>query len=66
MTSYNKPQYVGKSINAILNQTYKNFELIIMDDNSNEETIKAIKPYLNDARVKFFRSNIQTMQQRVD
>ncbi|MBD3109661.1 glycosyltransferase family 2 protein [Bacillus sp. AGMB 02131] len=66
MTSYNKPQYVGNSINAILNQTYKNFELIIMDDNSNEETIKAIKPYLNDARVKFFRSNIQTMQQRVE
>ncbi|WP_066051363.1 glycosyltransferase family 2 protein [Robertmurraya korlensis] len=66
MTSYNKPQYVANSIKAILNQTFADFELFIMDDNSNEETIRAIEPFLKDPRVKFFQSNIKTTKQRVE
>jgi glycosyltransferase involved in cell wall biosynthesis len=66
MTSYNKPQYVANSIKAILNQSLTDFELFIMDDNSNEETIKVIKSFLKDQRIKFFQSNIQTTKQRVE
>ncbi|PKG22991.1 glycosyltransferase family 2 protein [Niallia nealsonii] len=65
MTSYNKASYIAKSITSILNQTYSDFELILMDDNSNEETINVIKPFLKDKRIRFFRSNIKSMKERV-
>ncbi|WP_071393408.1 glycosyltransferase family 2 protein [Bacillus tuaregi] len=65
LTSYNKHEYVDKTLQSILNQTYQDFELFIMDDNSNEETLEKIKPFLEDERVHFFKSEIQTIDQRV-
>ena len=66
MTSYNKAKYIEKSIQAILNQTFTDFELFIMDDNSNQETLAIIEPFLQDKRIKFYKSDIQTMEQRVE
>jgi glycosyltransferase involved in cell wall biosynthesis len=66
MTSYNKPGYIAKSIQSIVDQTFTDFELFLMDDNSNAETIKAIEPFLNDKRIKFYQSDIQTMNERVE
>lgn len=65
MTSYNKPKYVGRSIEGVLKQTFKDFELLLMDDNSNEETQKVIKPYLKDQRIRYFRSDIASIAERV-
>ena len=47
MTSYNKPTFVEKSILSVLNQTFQDFELFIMDDDSNELTQKVIQPFIN-------------------
>lgn len=66
MTSYNKAAYVAKSIESILNQTLTDFEFYLMDDNSNEETLKVIEPYLKDKRIRFMKSDIQTLEQRVE
>lgn len=66
LTSFNKQEYVAKTIRSILNQTFQDFELFIMDDNSNDETISAIEPFLEDERVKFFKSDINSLQQRVE
>lgn len=66
MTSYNKPAYITKSIQSILDQTFTDFELFLMDDHSNSETMKVIEPFLNDKRIKFYQSNIQTMNERVE
>ncbi len=38
--AYNHEKYVTSCINAILNQTYQNFEIIIVDDGSSDETVK--------------------------
>ncbi|WP_096199086.1 glycosyltransferase family 2 protein [Bacillus sp. FJAT-45350] len=65
MTSYNKPKFIGKAIEGILNQTFTDFELLLMDDNSNEETQKIIESYLHDSRIKYFRSNIKSTIERV-
>jgi len=65
MTSYNKPEFVGKAIEGVLNQTFKDFELLLMDDNSNEETQKVIASYLQDKRIKYFRSNTRSITERV-
>lgn len=66
LTSYNKSEYVGDAIKSIVDQTFEDFELFIMDDNSNEETLNIIKPFLNDHRVKFIKSEIQTIDERVE
>lgn len=65
MTSYNKPRYVGRALGAALAQTMGDFELFLMDDHSDEETLRAIRPFLSDPRVKFFRSQVGTLRERV-
>ena len=58
LTSYNKPLTVGNSIESVLSQTYENWELFIMDDNSNEETVNIITDYLGDSRIHYINSQI--------
>ena len=55
--SYNHEKYIGKTIESILNQTYDNFEIIISDDNSGDNTRKVVEKY-NDPRIKFFKNDI--------
>ncbi|SDY17114.1 spore maturation protein CgeD [Evansella caseinilytica] len=62
LTSYNKPETVGKAIKSVLNQTYDNWELLIMDDNSRQETKEKIEKYLNDSRISFFQSAVRNDQ----
>ena len=38
MSAYNAERYVGEAIKSVLNQTLKNFELIIINDNSKDGT----------------------------
>lgn len=64
MTSYNKPQFVGKALRAVLNQTMDDFELLLMDDNSGKETRQAIAPFLTDRRVKLHVSKVKTLGER--
>ena len=45
MTTYNGEKYLSQQIDSILNQTYSDFELIICDDNSNDNTINILKSY---------------------
>lgn len=66
MTSYNKPEYVGKAIEGILKQSFKDFELLLMDDNSNEETQKVIEGYLKDGRIRYFRSDVKNTSERAE
>ena len=56
MPSYNASRFIGASIESVLNQTYRNLELIITDDHStDEETIEILKSYAaRDKRVRLF------------
>ncbi|NCD01144.1 glycosyltransferase family 2 protein [bacterium] len=52
--TYNRAHFLPRAINSVLNQTYKNFELIIVDDGSTDETRKIIKKFLKkDLRIKY-------------
>ena len=53
MTVYNHQDYVRKAILGILSQTYKNFELIIINNGSTDNTGKIIKKF-KDKRIRFF------------
>ena len=57
MPVYNVEKYVDEAIESILNQTYKNFELIIVDDCSKDETYQHIKRYAEiDERIKIYKN----------
>ena len=43
ITYYNLGKYIQDCVCSILNQTYQNFEIIIVDDNSNEENLKILQ-----------------------
>lgn len=43
MTSFNSQEYILSSVYSIINQTYPNKEIIIVDDNSSDETVKLIQ-----------------------
>lgn len=51
LPTYNGSKYIKQSIDSCLNQTYRNIELIIMDDGSTDETPEIIKFY-KDERIK--------------
>ena len=54
MPIYNVENYVKESIESILNNSYKNFELIIVNDGSNDNSIDIIKQF-SDSRIKLFQ-----------
>ena len=57
MPMYNSELYIGKTIKSILQQTYSNFELIIIDDCSTDECYKIASEYANkDHRIRLVRN----------
>ncbi|MGX6591107.1 glycosyltransferase family 2 protein [Cetobacterium ceti] len=56
--TYNVEKYITKSLESILKQTYKNLEIIVVDDFSEDNTVKLIKKLMkNDKRIKLFQNN---------
>ena len=45
ITNYNYGTYIKKAINSVLNQSYENIDLIIIDDASTDSSKKIIKKY---------------------
>lgn len=57
MPAYNADRYIKKAIESVINQIYKNWELIIIDDGSTDNTVNIIKNYVSsDNRIKLFRN----------
>ena len=56
MAFHNNESTIEKSLKSVLNQSYKNFELLIMDDFSQDDSLNLVKK-LNDKRIKLFSNN---------
>lgn len=53
--AYNVEDYIARGIESVLNQTYQELEVVIVDDGSKDNTVKVIKEYeKKDKRVKLF------------
>ena len=53
--SYNSEDFIGETIDSIRKQTYQNWELIIVDDASKDNTAEVLREYAHkDSRIKFF------------
>ena len=71
MPVYNGGVYLKEAIESILNQTYKNFEFIIIDDGSTDNSLSIIKEYaFNDNRIivvdRENRGLITTLNEGID
>ena len=56
MPAYNRENYIEDSVKSILNQTYTNFELIILDDGSSDKTLEKIYAF-KDSRIKVLQND---------
>jgi len=57
MATYNGEKYIRHQLDSILNQTYKNIEVVIVDDFSADNTFKILTEYaVRDERIKVFSS----------
>ena len=55
MAAYNAEKYISEAIQSILDQTYTDFELIIVNDGSTDTTKEKIKAF-DDPRIKYYEN----------
>ncbi|KZZ83903.1 glycosyltransferase family 2 protein [Bacillus sp. SJS] len=54
--AYNRAKVLSFSLESVLKQTYKNLEIIVVDDNSNDNTQEIVNTYIaKDKRIKYLR-----------
>lgn len=56
MPSYNTAKYILKSIQSVMDQTYTNWELIIVDDCSTDNTDEIVGAFLSDERIRYMKN----------
>lgn len=56
MPSWNTANFIAESIESVKNQTYTNWELLIVDDCSADNSDEIVKPFLEDSRIKYFKN----------
>ncbi|MFH1387062.1 MAG: glycosyltransferase [bacterium] len=52
--TYNREKYIGKAIQSVLDQTYGNYEILIIDDGSTDNTKKVVDSF-NSEKIRYFR-----------
>ncbi len=61
--TFNRAYCIERAINSVIHQTYKNWELIIIDGRPNDKTYKIITPYLQDPRIHYVaKENINSSE----
>ena len=58
MTAYNREKFIAESIESVLAQTYTDFELIIVDDNSTDRTREIILSYAKMYKIRYYFNEI--------
>ena len=53
---FNSEKTIERTLNSVLDQTYKNIEIIIVDNCSSDKTYDLLKTF-NDPRIKLYRNN---------
>lgn len=56
MPSFNTAPFIGDSIRSVIAQNYKEWELIIVDDCSTDNTDDMVRPFLTDNRIKYLKN----------
>ncbi len=56
--SYNSAKYITDTISCVLKQTYTNWEMLIVDDCSTDDIDRALKPFIVDKRIRYFKHEV--------
>lgn len=51
--TYNNAKFINEAINSVLKQTYKNFEIIVVDDGSTDNTKRILESYIKGNEIKY-------------
>lgn len=70
--TYNGSQYIGETLATIFNQTYQNFEVIVSDDCSTDDTVQVVKSF-KDKRIRVYQTpnnlgygdNLKTFRKKI-
>ena len=54
LPNYNSYAFINETLKSIINQSYKNWKLIIVDDCSNKQTINSLKKFSKHKKIKIF------------
>lgn len=54
--TYNRADTIARAVQSVLNQTYPDFEIIVVDDNSDDNTARIMQG-IEDARIRYIRNN---------
>lgn len=57
IANYNNGIYIEESIESVLNQTYQNWEIIIVDDASTDNSIEILSKYQQDSRFRIYEND---------
>lgn len=57
ISTYNRSHLLGRSIRSVLSQTYSNIQIIVVDDNSKDDTEKTVKDF-EDKRISYIKHEI--------
>ena len=57
MATYNGEKYLEEQLDSILNQTYKNIEVIICDDCSTDKNMLTLRYYIKNYNIQYFDHN---------
>lgn len=61
ITAHNMEKYIEEALDSILAQTYKNYELILVDDGSTDETFNIMQTYQVN---KFINTNVTVINEK--
>jgi glycosyltransferase involved in cell wall biosynthesis len=59
IATHNYGRYLGGALDSALAQTVRDFEIVVVDDGSTDDTPDAVRPYLRDPRVSYHRTERQ-------
>jgi len=57
ITCYNYGQYVESALQSVFSQTFQDFEIILINDGSTDDSEEKIHPFLSDPRLKYIKQN---------
>ena len=57
MATYNRAEWVGASIQSVLQQSFEDFEYVIVDDGSTDDTASVVRSF-SDPRIKFVQKPV--------
>lgn len=56
IATYNYGRYLAGALDSVLGQTVGDFEVVVVDDGSTDDTAEVVRPYLRDGRIRYHRT----------